>query len=640
MYGQNDINIIKMKKWTSVTTIIIIIIALIWMVFMSFTAVKLPAYASSACKIKAGERLSYSFSTESELIKSAKATSDDEMNEVNTQMIGNISFLGVSAFKNYTKIAAQLSGTNYSVNGMLDKEKAKALSQPFEFHLHKDCRISDFSFESEVLMADRQIIISLVEGLQVELPAETGVEDWKTIEEDSMGEYRAKYKVKDANDMSVILEKVKKDYIKISSRFAKKDMTAKIISSDLDITLRPEGKWLEYLSGEETLELYDKGNLITRSINSFDFIALYKPVRNIALWRHDKSQRDVTMSDFDLDLELDHPTPYKTNVSAKEVSGVTFNEVLSDFLSLTSSEDPTLRKKALDMLVQYLITNPAAATELINSLKRDEIPDNFQQRAVLAFGLAGTEESQKALISILSDPSFSKKNRKTSSIALKIIANPQPEVVDALVRQMHNITSPKFDDDEQEIAISATLALGELGYRNREDNPEYLERAKSELLKFLHDEREQSGTPLFLEALGKIKDPSLVPEIAPYLADESAKIRVMAASALIYMESESAESRIIEYLDEEESIVLRHQVIRMLSTKEGESSQNLLKKIVLRVSDESDDIVRTGMVHLLVENGIGDESVRQSLLQLLQTETNPRNIRLIRNYLNMNGDNP
>jgi hypothetical protein len=257
---------------------------------------------------------------------------------------------------------------------------------------------------------------------------------------------------------------------------------------------------------------------------------------------------------------------------------------------------------------------------LLTVLQTEELTDRTRADLYLAFELAGTEQAQTALASVVGDSAWSTTDALRAIVALGGVTQPTPETLAALWIAVQ--TSPTTDDGRQR-ASTATFALGTLGNTlNGANDPEY-SVLRSQLLYGALSRGTGNQQTNFVHAVGNTFDPSLAREVVPLLDDPNAEVRRAAALSLGMLDANQAAEELLSHFDHERSSEVRGAIAEALVNW---SAPTAAAAATMRsgVRTEIDENARYNMARFLSTHLAAFPDNRAVLQELLRTEQSRR----------------
>ena len=581
----------------------------------------LPIFIQSICRPETSSTSSYNLSVQTDIKFSAaallgQASSNSPMQNAFNKLEGILSLIVIESTPTYSSLQGRLAHDT-----KVDY---------FQFKLQKDCTISEPQFSPDIERKQRIALSNILSLLSFKLSNYLSVNKWETSENDSIGNYSAHYRILESSKQKVILEKTKLRYDTVKQPPQGAKLTAELESSEALITLREGMPWISEIAISEKLVLKTKNQIFTQASLELQLSQQQASTNDFSPFDtesfeefHQQALGEKTQSDS---------TNYESSYPVEKVQGKSLQEILTSFDSKLDEQAPGGKRKAVDLLVQYLSTKPEAAGELVDVIKKEELPANKHSLAFLALELSTTQEAQDALRQVLTSEEHSPMNRMRAAIALQDAANPSQESIDSLINTMHDLKKGSLNESEQDVARTAALSLGTLISKQWEKNPQIAQESEAKLVKELHSSNNTDTTSVLLESLGNTLDPTLETEVQQYLQDNSEQIRSAAVSAIGALQGPESSTLLTEQFKVEESPTVRRNILKSLSKLE-QPSPNVIKLISDSLSSEPLADTRTEMIKFIGPHAKPNSESRKALLKLLETEENTANVRLIGRYL-------
>jgi HEAT repeat protein len=230
-------------------------------------------------------------------------------------------------------------------------------------------------------------------------------------------------------------------------------------------------------------------------------------------------------------------------------------------LAATYRKDPSVIDRAL-----AIIRSPSPASDLM----------------VSALGAAGTEPSQKALLSLMEDTTRTDLQRKAAGLAL--VRTKVPTVYAA--RELERLLADPYWHEYAVYGLGTyARRLGEAGDTAERD------RIGALLVGMLRTAKDRPERLTALAGISNAGDPAALPAVRPFLVDQDPILRESAVQAIRLMKQPDVDGLLVEILRKDSSADVR------VATLEAAKNRDPSKPLVDAVSERllSDDISRVRM---------------------------------------------
>jgi len=251
---------------------------------------------------------------------------------------------------------------------------------------------------------------------------------------------------------------------------------------------------------------------------------------------------------------------------------------------------------------------PAFTDVVVDALEAEGTTDGTDAALLNALGIAGTKESQAALVDVLLSPERRRENRLRAAVAISFCGAPNETSMDALW-----VAADKPDAD---LANTSLLAIGTAAGTLRMRGDAAARTHRRRLV-----ERLVRDPEVALKALGNTRDPAAYDAIAARLADEDGDVRAAAAYALRTMPGAIAADVLAERLRAETAPAVRRAIAGSLARMKDPTA-HAVEVAAGQIEGERDEPARFAMAELLAAHG---GSAHGELLgRMLKRETSKR----------------
>ena len=486
-----------------------------------------------------------------------------------------------------------LSAVDMEISGQSDTKTNRLLSLPFRVHFTEGGMPTEFEFPAELTLELRGIIENLLRIFQLSL---NSGESWVTSEPHASGLYEAKYQRKS----SALIEKNKLRFIE-STTDSKPD-----ISSTESIRLDAKLDWVESMSVDETQ--------LSTDANGFTIKVISQATLNLRPDSAKLVSQTVSFWDFSASEPADQPVTAIISLPHEEAVKQLHDNINSLDIAIDNRGIWVHRLRDLIKLDDKL------SLVLLQVMKTQTLTDRTRSELYLVLELAGTPQSQAALISIIGNNSWTQHDNLRAIVALSGVSIPTPESISSLWQMTNNAES---DGDLAQLANTATLALGTLGQgMHTLDNSDYYS-LRSDLLNGALSETQPRQRVAYIHALGNTADASLAGDIIGLLNNPEASVRKATAQTVGKLDAQNFANELTQQFEQEESSVVRAAITAALVSWD-EPSYQLMSSIQINILTEVDENTRFSMAQLLGRHLQQFPENKAVLKQLLSVEKSKR----------------
>lgn len=492
--------------------------------------------------------------------------------------------------------------------------------------LGRDCKFSSYGFAPDTPADVINRLQGLVQDLSMALGNSVAGASWSTREWDASGWYAAAYQRADAP----------RSFTKRRQRYLKPHTSAgavrvQVIGSETHAALDGDFAWLEQLDAQERLRL-DFGDtgvvtdvVLTTRLRRLDQSPAPEPLLAQAaehlIWRRDSA---APLASAPRAVE---PSPALEQASMDDV-------LLAFAAQVRSGND----LGAVHALEQYLRARPKEAQSLMARLARREIAPDLEPVVFNALELAGTPEAHAALLAGLSAQQ-TPQNRARAAAALPDIPHPDERTLEGL-REASDGAVAHDSEETQWVRNAATLAIGTLEQRTRDNDPALAELSRRALRESLAQRGSNEERATVLAAIGNSGNPELVEDVEPFLSSKQPLLRSQSIGALRRMPLEATQELFAQRLEVETDPALRAKIAQTLgaqSRREGQAlSAPLLASAVAQLAREQDSRARASLIELIGPACASSASAMRALAEQFAREPEPDLLQLIGRYVPAN----
>ncbi len=516
------------------------------------------------------------------------------------RMNSTLDWLTLEAGTDAALVGMRLSAVALQVAGRSDPETDRALATPFRVRFAPDGMPETFEFPGGVSARNRAILENLVRTFQVTM--QEG-DNWSAQESNASGSYEAEYR----RTAPSRVQKTKRNFVGHASApiYASAD-----IASTEAFSADAAHDWLLAMTVDETVQTKGKGGPPLKITN------------HATLELRLATQAAAAANVFDFVAAAAAPSAPDEESAEQTVPHLSPEEALRRIREEVAALDAALEgRTALIHRLRDLLrvdgTLPAALLEL---MQKEQLTDRTRADLYLVFELAGTNQAQAALTSVLSDPASSTRDALRAIVALGGATRPSADTLAALWVRAENAPS---NSEARQIAGTATFALGTLGKAmNGAQNPDY-SLLRSRLLSGALGGADMEQRADFVRAIGNTRDTSLARDIVVLLDDPAAEVRRAAALSLGMLDPSQVADELLAHFDQERSGQVRGAIAESLVNWTAPTTA-AVAAIRAGVRTERDENTRYNMARFLGANLAKDPESRAVLRDLLRTEQSRR----------------
>jgi HEAT repeat protein len=450
-----------------------------------------------------------------------------------------------------------------------------------------------FEFPAGVTAQHRIILENLVRTFQVTMREG---DNWVAQESNASGDYEAAYR----RTSPLLVEKIKRNFVGRPS--APTYMGAEIASTETFRTLARRD-WIAAMTVDEIVRTKGQGGPALEITNhaTLELRPVAKAAAGPDTWAFVAAAAEPT----------EHEVPSLSREQAHR-------QIIAEVATLdVALEGRTTR---IHRLRDLLRVDGALPAELLELMKTEQLTDRTRADLYLAFELAGTEEAQAALTSVIGDPAWSLPDSMRAIVALGGVAHPSPDTRAALWVTAQSAPST---DDGRLLASTATFALGSLGQTmNAAGDPDY-SSLSARLLNGAVGAADTQQRANFVHALGNTRDASLAQNVVALLDDPAPEVRRAAALSLGMLDPNQVAGDLMSHFEQESNNEVRGAIAESL-VNWTEPTAPAVAAIRAGVRTEFDENTRYNMARFLGANLENYPESRPVLQDLLRTEQSRR----------------
>lgn len=516
---------------------------------------------------------------------------------------------------------AILKGRFYQVDASHVHEDRR-LESPFLIRVGEDCQIKAFAYHKESKLGYARIQQALLQDLSWKLP--TGGQQEHGSDRNGTGEYMATYTILEEGDKPVAHRHIQR--YDAWPHVAPDGDAVQVEYSALDIEGAARSGWFEVASLKETIS--SKAWTTTRELEArkmaFDETAL-----------HDVSASESDYVWADLlpvaHMVREHAPFTESELHAMQMMrNMPMEDVVKQYVARVEDQNIGVQD-TWPPLKTYLEARPEMAEEFVDKLRHQELPAEATMGVYIALGNARTDESRKALVGILENPSAPVFERTRAMLNLVNRPDLEPNVAEYLDQHAAYIASGE-DRGTRILARHAMLAFGVMSGMRPEDA--YLkEKVKSRITTLLAELEHPLHLRPVYGAIANVGDPSFLSLVQDLPNHPDKRARKYGAIVVRRMPLEASEAFTRQWLEKEPSNIVRREIYRVLELQSYDADQNVspaILKLAMRdlQRDEPGPITRKSIIRLLgrANKDLRDEmpEIERLLLEQMDREIEAR----------------
>lgn len=471
-----------------------------------------------------------------------------------------------------------------------------------------DARIRRYWFPGGMGEATRGLLVELIQQMELVVPCDSSAV-WVADQEDGTGRFRARYSagavIAEDGRACVRVDRVKQAYVEVSSPLgltavpdgrvqgwldAESGVWRRI---EVDEMLRLDGPDMPIVATTSTRATWVQVSMTLHFIGDAEAAARIETLQS----RGDASGASVPRAEAG-------PSVRPEEEELRSLSqGATVDGLLGDLWRLQAGRDDGGAECATWERLWALLAVDELAVRRARSLMRAGTLDVSMQSALIeALGAAGTPEAQRALLSLVEDPTLSSAARGSALLALCGLRRPTRESEEYLMGKA-------VGRREEASTRQAFLGLG--AFVNRLSG---IDTGRSEaILSFLLSNETRNDDPawrlVFLDGLGNTGSPRCLEAVLRRATDDGEEVRSHSLMALRLIQDPRVDARLMEALDGDPSLEVRVAAARSLSfrtTPEG-------REAVRRAASHPDMEVRGLALESLASAQADDAEARRAI---------------------------
>lgn len=461
---------------------------------------------------------------------------------------------------------------------------------------------------------------SLAKAMQATFPEGKLKREWSSFEEDSHGQYQARYGISRQDRDKVEVRKEKVLYSRLNARI-EGNLGDNVLSSEtgghLDLVYDLKTQALQSVSGEEKLTLLDENQQRLGENNQILQWQLLEgrvleqsrmaDIREIidANFRDNPSYRDLRAEASERQLR----TMYENRLGQDNLE-----TILADLkASAGESDEEVFLKRQTELFLKaraLVYLHPEELPRIHDLLRSAEVDAPWFQTMTSALLNISSPEAQRVLAGLSLERRDEPKAMESLIPDLGFLQNPEPEVEEALrLLQQHEPT--------RNMADLAFATMGsQLAQATAPDARERLQRVVEDVHAGLQSQNSGELTH-GLDMVGNLSSPESLPFLKDVLRHENPEVRAVAAFALRDIKSAEAEGLLKGVLSGEENAEVRLQAATALQN--FKTSRELLDFVGVILLREGSERVRIQLLLAVAKARFVDpEGVRRVLVSRSQ----------------------
>jgi hypothetical protein len=444
---------------------------------------------------------------------------------------GRLALVVVSREDGEIVVAARLGDLQWTVAGQRikgddpawDRQRA-ATGSRVHLRLGEDGAVRGCRFESGLDGEQRNFVRGLLAPFAFTVPVEPG-SSWEATESDATGVYVARYQGHGKPE-GFLVRRNKQRYEELAQD--QDGVPEHRVEGQAEGLFDRDIGWLCAADVDERLDLAIPGLEVRVHMQQRGRLRL-TATSVAAVSGEDLLPADATFVPFaghreDAGAHADAEAQARRDAELRKLDP---EQLLTKLMALLAAEplDHKSIDEAWNQLAGCLRLDAKKVADLQGRLERGELDPRLGGLVVTAMGAAGTDAAQTALSATRAATGLSVELRETACVAMLQLANPKPELIAGVARDLDAARGLDGLD-----AVNVRL-LGALA--SRSDAEVVAGRRAVDLLRGLETKAKQSqGTGPWLEALGNSGRPEVVADVMRYTGDADPAVRRAAFCAL------------------------------------------------------------------------------------------------------------
>jgi len=426
---------------------------------------------------------------------------------------------------------------------------------------------------------------------------------WETHEEDPNGQYVAQYRrlnhrsvtAKGSVRSSITFQKQITRYLRTTTKSSPTEF-------NLESTITPAGSLMATfdqnngrviaLNGtqSQTIEVAGKTVAHTQSTLGLNYIGeeAVGPVKLAAL-RAANSQLERTVAATPLSASISKEER-EARIQRTELANDNLEKLVADLAMLESASGDKNETPIYLKFKALIYLHPESSATLGQMLAKADAKSLTMRVLTGALGAIGNPEAQAALVGAI-------KARSTDWPALSMLIPSLNDAGAPTLLAEETIRELASQSPNPDIASTAQLTLGAMARNVAETSPERATMIVDSLIKQINSSPSAVTTRLLLLALGNAGSGKAYSTIAKFTSDSSPALRVAAAAALRWVDSDQADTQLIRVLTTDPESAVRLEAATALGFRQIKASSFEAQKQAFAM--DKDEKVRLALLRNL-----------------------------------------
>jgi hypothetical protein len=350
-------------------------------------------------------------------------------------------------------------------------------------------------------------------------PEDSSLDEWETIEHDTTGTYRARYRRLGGEDETQTLIKTKREYTAVRSTGNGSGPEPTEIDGEVRFLLDPLPLRID---GRERLRMRipaGGGRIESDLAFSFQRVSCEHSVglERLAGRRAGYLSRVAATTLADAESPRRKMTETEVRDAIREQLGE-----LDGLMAAGELHDKGAFRESA-RIIELIRQSDTAAEAVMDRLRAASCSDHLASVLTASLGSAGTKAAQEGLLELLAASGSTATRRQTALIAMFSIEEPLPRLDQGLTR---------LRAEHADLSGHALLVLGAIGRRVRESDRERYERLEKLVLSEAGEGAAENARLVGLQAVGNLGPEKVPDEVRDALASRHPLVRATAMHAL------------------------------------------------------------------------------------------------------------
>ena len=487
-----------------------------------------------------------------------------------------------------------LTRVECAIDRRQDRVRERELATTFAVRFSPSGRMLDLDFGTGVRDEIARQLESILRTFEVIVPETDGTARWNSLQRDPSGRYAASYRIEGSSLRT--LHKTKLEYVEGTRQLDGEQVVGrsrtKVLESRGRFSLSASGSWIDGATLEERVvtstEQGPLASVSTRAeLGAADTGATAASdahVRRIAGRSGAAPAGSTVGTPTRAPRALAPAQPTAADVAH-------FRRAIAAFAEGGGKNMVLLRK-----LAQWLRDHPTLAGT-IPGLLESGLEDRTASGLIHALELAGHAPAQRALSTVLTDPTRPFLHRLRAIVAVGSVARADSETV----ANLWELATHHGDRESRALASTARLALGQIGGSLRRAGAADYAWLALDLQRAVAVATTNRDRAVALKALGNAGDPAHIESVAAHRTDASPLVRAAAAKALGGIDTAESRAALHDHLTHEREGRVRTAIVRSLS-RTGHVDGEGLRLCARMLDTERDPSTRRAMARYLANH--------------------------------------